>query len=141
MTIYYIYIFIWDSKCSDDAVLHCEFLFIPLHGIGQFLIFLQQHHLLLWICIVLHKQENILCICTFPRKVKLHETPLTIQHKINHNMMHDVFCCSLRDRFHRHLLFYPIKILCISRCITHNFLADIIIKHLPIRLWENIFTT
>ena len=22
--------------------------------------------LLLWICIVLHKQKNILCICTFP---------------------------------------------------------------------------
>ena len=86
--------------------------------------FQQHHHLLLWNCIVLHKQENIFCICTFSCKVKLHETHLTIQYKIDHNMMHDVFCCSLCDCFHRHLLFYPIKIIYIARCITHEYLQN-----------------
>ncbi len=64
------------------------------------------------------------CICTFSCKVKLHETHLTIQYKIDHNMMHDVFCCSLCDCFHRHLLFYPIKIIYIARCITHEYLQN-----------------
>ena len=49
---------------------------------------------------------------------------ITIQYKIDHNMMHDVFCCSLCDCFHRHLLFYPIKIIYIARCITHEYLQN-----------------